>query len=56
MSSTMSVTTRSAAELQAKAAELRQMADTATTADTKEALMRLAARLNRLAEARVANP
>ena len=55
MSRVYQPTDASAAELQAKAAELRRMADTATTEDTREALIRLAARLNQLAEARVSN-
>jgi hypothetical protein len=45
---------RSACELQAKAAELLSMAETARTADTRDALRRLAARFARLAESRVA--
>jgi len=53
--SAMSLSTQSAAELQAKAEELRRMADTATTADTKEALIRLATRLVQLAETRLVN-
>jgi len=51
----MSLSTQSAAELQAKAEELRRMADTATTADTRDALIRLATRLAQLAEARLVN-
>jgi hypothetical protein len=43
---------RSACELQAKAAELLSMAETARTADTRDALRRLAARFARLAESR----
>jgi hypothetical protein len=46
---------RSACELQAKAAELLSMAETARTADTRDALRRLAGRFARLAESRGAS-
>ena len=46
---------RSATELQAKAAELLDMAETARTADTRDALRRLAGRFATLAENRVAD-
>jgi hypothetical protein len=42
----------SATELQAKALELLSMSQTARTADTRDALQRLAARFVRLAESR----
>jgi hypothetical protein len=45
----------SATELRAKAAELLRMSDTARTADTRDALRRLAGRFAMLAESRVAD-
>lgn len=42
----------STVQLQAKAAELYRMADSARTADTRDALRRLAIRFAQLAEAR----
>lgn len=42
----------SSTQLQAKATELDRMADTARTADTRDALRRLAIRFAQLAEAR----
>jgi hypothetical protein len=44
---------RTATELLAKAAELLRMSDTARTADTRDALRRLAGRFARLAESRI---
>jgi hypothetical protein len=46
---------RTATELLAKAAELLRMAETARTADTRDALRRLADRFARLAESRIAD-
>ncbi len=46
---------RSVAELQEKAAELRSMSETARTADTRDALRRLADRFVRLAESRASD-
>jgi len=43
----------SATQLRAKAIELDRMADSARTADTRDALRRLAIRFARLAEARM---
>ena len=48
------LTERNAAELLAKAAELLIMSETARTADTGDALRRLAERFARLAESRSA--
>jgi hypothetical protein len=45
---------RSAVELRAKSAELLNMSETARTADTRDALRRLAERFARLAESRIA--
>lgn len=44
---------RTVTELQAKAAELLSMSETARTADTRDALRRLALRFARLAESRI---
>ena len=52
---TVPLAQRSAYELQAKAAELLSMAETARTADTRDALRRLAGRFARLAESRDAD-
>jgi hypothetical protein len=46
---------RTTTELLAKAAELLSMADTASTADTSDALRRLAGRFAKLAEGRIAD-
>ena len=54
MQMTIPLAQRSATELQAKAAELLRMADTARTADTRDALLRLAGRFAMLAESRIA--
>ena len=48
----MPLTTLSAAELRARADELDDMASTARTADTRDALRRLASRYAHLAQAR----
>jgi hypothetical protein len=54
MPMTVPLAQRSATELQAKAAELLVMADTARAADTRDALRRLAGRFALLAESRIA--
>ena len=54
MPMTVPLAQRSATELQAKAAELLLMADTARAADTRDALRRLAGRFALLAARRVA--
>jgi hypothetical protein len=54
MQMTIPLSQRSATELQAKAAELLRMSDTARTADTRDALRRLAGRFAMLAQSRVA--
>lgn len=54
MQMTVPLAQRSATELQAKAAELLLMADTARAADTRDALRRLAGRFALLAESRIA--
>jgi hypothetical protein len=53
MPMTAPLTRRNATELQAKAMELLSMSTTARTADTRDALERLAARFARLAESRI---
>jgi hypothetical protein len=55
MQMTVPLAQRSATELQAKAAELFDMAETARTADTRDALRRLAGRFATLAESRIAD-
>jgi hypothetical protein len=52
---TVPLAQRSAIELQAKAEELLRMSETARTADTRDALRRLAGRFAMLAETRVAD-
>jgi hypothetical protein len=55
MQMTVPLAQRSATELQAKAEELLRMSETARTADTRDALRRLAGRFAMLAETRVAD-
>jgi len=55
MQMTVPLAQRSATELQAKAAELLRMSDTARTTDTRDALRRLAGRFALLAENRIAD-
>ena len=55
MQMTVPLAQRSATELHAKAEELLWMSETARTADTRDALRRLAGRFAMLAESRVAD-
>ena len=54
MQKTVPLASLSIADLHGKAADLRKMAETARTQDTRDALLRLAARYAQLAQARMA--